>query len=137
MERIDVRSMGLWAAAAAILLLMLMGCAADGENARAQRDADQRWQLGPLVDDNGHHRSLSLDSPAMNELHEFQPWLTSGPRWYDGRVDTARQVRAGTRSLVVDRAFTNQRDRVNSNNGRVRDSFRQTVDVERFIEVER
>ncbi|MEO1236403.1 MAG: hypothetical protein AAFX76_06395, partial [Planctomycetota bacterium] len=71
-----------------VAAIILPGCAAQREARLTARES------GPLVDDFGHHRSLSLDPPAMAELVGRQPQLLlSTPAYYD-RLDRGVGVTA-------------------------------------------
>lgn len=115
------------------------GCASPGSErqARAEREADQRFAMGPLVDGQGSHRSLSVDSRAMQDLQFYQPWLASGPNWYDTRNDDLRSVTSGTRRLSISVSQTITRDRLYSSHGRVYDNYSQNTIREKFIQVVR
>jgi len=138
MEHSHVRSMGLWLLAAAILTLMLMGCAQGQRGqAAAHRDAEMAWQLGPLLDEHGSHRSLSFDSPLMAEFIAYRDQVTTGPAWYDGRLDRGPRVVSGTRRTTVLRSHTRTRDRLNVSDGDVRDTYSSNTSRQRTIEVVR
>lgn len=126
------------ALAGAGALFGLGGCASSSQSSEAERAAElNAWTLGPLVDAEGNHRSLAIDSRTMQELQHFQPWLTSGPSWYDSRLDRGPSVAAGTRRVSVSISETITRDRFSSSNGRVQDNYSQNVIREKFIEVVR
>ncbi|MEM7626527.1 MAG: hypothetical protein AAF333_13105 [Planctomycetota bacterium] len=141
MERLRPRSVRGGIAASALLAVAattLGGCATSSQPTDAERAAAvNAWTLGPLVDDDGSYRSLSLDSPEMAELLEIQPWLTMGEPWYAGRVDRARQVTAGVKFTIVEKAFVAEKDRFDSNNGQVQDNFKSVITSKRLIEVVR
>lgn len=139
MERPRYQSWHGLAVGLSLVVLALGGCASS--DAR-QRDADRAaeintWTLGPLVDAEGNHRSLAVDSQAMQELQHFQPWLTAGPAWYDSRLDRGPSVAAGTRRVSISVSETITRDRFSSSNGRVQDNYSQNVIREKFIQVVR
>lgn len=107
------------------------------QRAAEARDAEVRFELGPLVDAEGTHRSLSLDSPAMRDLYQFQPWLNDRVSWYDDRLDRRASVAAGSRRTVVTFSETTVRDKFSSSNGKVQDNYSQSITRDKFFEVTR
>lgn len=132
-----VRPRGTAVALTTLAVVALGGCASSSpQSTNAERTAAMNaWTLGPLVDDEGNYRSLSLDSPPMAELIEIQPWLAVGEPWYAGRIDRSRQITAGVRRQVVERAFISTTDRVEGKDGQVKDDFKLRVSTERIIEL--
>ncbi|MBB6431676.1 hypothetical protein [Algisphaera agarilytica] len=116
------------------------GCApskAEQQRAADARQAEMRFELGPLVDAEGNRRSLALDSPEMNELQSFQPWLDDRTAWYHDRLDRKPGVNAGTRRTIISISETNVRDRFSSSNGRVQDNYNQSTSRDKIIEITR
>lgn len=116
------------------------GCAPSAvkqQRAAEARDAEVRFQLGPLVDEDGARRSLALDSPAMRDLQQYQPWLESQNAWYDTRLDQRPGVTAGTRRTILSISETSVRDKISSSNGQVQDNFSQNITRDTVIEIVR
>jgi len=123
---------------ALIAILFSAGCTPSASQQQAAADAraaEARYVLGPLVDEDGGRRSLALDSSAMRDLHAFQPWLEQQASWYDTRLDSRRGVSAGSRRVILSISETTVRDKVDSNNGRVRDEFEKDSTRRRVIEI--
>ncbi|MEM9916030.1 MAG: hypothetical protein AAF911_13835 [Planctomycetota bacterium] len=122
------------------MALLGVGCApsaAERQRAVEARDAEVRFELGPLVDAEGARRSLALDSPAMAELLEFQPWLDERTAWYHDRHDRRPGVEAGTRRTIIAISETTVRDKFSSSNGRMQDNYNQSTTRDTVIEVTR
>ena len=121
--------------AAVILALWALGCTGTPQHS-AQRDAElHRMTLGPLVDEDGRHRSLSLDAPTHHALVAFQPSLADASPWYGQRLDHGPSVSAGQRSAILLRSVTVTRDGLSSYRGRVYDNFRTRSVTSRAVEI--
>ncbi len=118
----------------AILALWAVGCTASADRSADRVHGLHTWQLGPLVDEAGHARSLTLDSPTQDQLVASQPWLSQGSSWYAGRLDEGPMVLAGLRSAIVSRSVTVTRDGFSSSRGRVFDNFRTRSTTTRAVE---
>ncbi|MEO0514841.1 MAG: hypothetical protein AAF086_06045 [Planctomycetota bacterium] len=107
------------------------------QRAADARDAEVRFVLGPLVDEDGARRSLALDSAAMNELYDYQPWLTQQASWYDTRLDDRPGVNAGSRRVILSVSETTVRDKISSSNGKVQDNYSQSTTRDQVIQIVR
>ncbi|MEM9418500.1 MAG: hypothetical protein AAGA25_05515 [Planctomycetota bacterium] len=116
------------------------GCTSSQEQeqrAAEARDAEVRFELGPLVDAEGNRRSLALDSPEMNELQSFQPWLDDRTAWYHDRLDRRPGVTAGSQRTIISISETSVRDKYGSSNGKVQDNYSQNTTLDTVIEITR
>ena len=125
----------------AILALWVMGCSGTparsdaGHTGDPQHDPVQRFHLGPLVDEAGYHRSLTLDAPAHHALVAFRPQLAEADPWYTDRLDRGPEVAAGQRSAIILRSISVTRDGFTSSRGRVYDNFRTRSITSRAVEI--
>lgn len=118
-----------------VACLTSVGCATHGDRQEAHARYDEQvWMLGPLVDDQGEARSLTFDSPQMQQLQEMQPWLTAEDAWYHGRLDKRSGVIAGTRGRVLEVTQIRSRDRITSSDGDVKDNYSQSTSRYRYFE---
>lgn len=122
----------------AILLstpLGVIGCATDADRREARASYDEQvWMLGPIVDEQGEARSLTFDSPQMQQLQHMQPWLTAENAWYTGRLDSRSSVIAGSRSRIFEVTEVRSRDRITSSDGDVKDNYSQSTSRYRYFE---
>ena len=97
----------------------------------------QRWELAPLTDEAGNHRSLALDSPLQAELRAAQPWLAEAGAWYESRNERGPAVTSGLRTYSYTRSLTTRRDRVTSYHGRIDDNYRSQTTTQQYLEFTR
>lgn len=118
--------------------LLGTGCApsaSERQRTFEAHNAEVRFELGPLVDAEGTRRSLALDSPAMNDLYQYQPWLDQRTAWYQDRLDRRPGVNAGTRRTILSISETSVRDKFSSSNGKIQDNYNQSTTRDTVIEV--
>jgi len=114
------------------------GCSSTSkQQAEAQQQDMMRWQLGPLVDEQGDQRSLALNSPQMDRLVQAQSWEASQAAWYYSRVDHGPAVTAGHRLPSYEITQVKTRDRISGTDGDVKDNYSRNVTRERFTETVR
>ena len=125
-----------WLVGLAILLLALTGCQSTSDaDVAAQQQRMNAWQLGPLVDADGNHRSLALDAPLHADLLAAQPWLTGRPAWYEDRLDSVRTVEGGAVRRFYHETTRTDRDTLTSSNGKVQDNYRASSTSREYIRV--
>ncbi|MFA9477977.1 hypothetical protein ACERK3_06655 [Phycisphaerales bacterium AB-hyl4] len=120
-------SRGPWSALSllALALTLLSGC-------HTGPHVDAR-NLQPLVDTEGHPRSLAFASPQQRQAladANFAP----GEPWFATRNDHYPSVDAGYHDTTYERSYTRTVDRQRVIRGRVFDAYRETTHRERVRE---